>query len=141
MKVVRAMVHTTGVYSRAIDYVVDHVDPAKLSIDDLPDGTFAIQFFEYIYATVEMDGEVHPLKSGDLNPSPLIFIAGKLLDRQQLAEDYPDMAANIIRQMNEFDHTYTVLFGGKFKSFNRGDLFWPRQDHQLTYYDNYGRRD
>lgn len=96
-----------------------------------------------IYAEVDLtdDGvnEIHPLKSGEYNPSPVIYLKGKLLDRQQLAEDYPEIAANIIRQMNDDDLNYVVSVFGKFKPFSKGDLFWPRIDHQNIYYERYGR--
>lgn len=135
--IVRAIVHTTGLYSKGVDYVVESRDPNKIKLEDLQDGTFAIQFYSYIYSEVTRDGVVHPMKSEEFDPSPIIYIAGKMLDRTQLAEDYPDIAANVIKQMNEYNLNNVVMYGGKFKFMSNDSLFWDREDHRKYYYDRY----
>lgn len=136
----RAILHTTGLYSRGIDYTVEVADPAQIDMTRFPDETFAITFYNFFYTEIEEGGVIYPLKSDEFNPSPVIFLKGRLMDRQAIAEDYPDMAANIIKHMNDGDLNYTVLFAGKFKPFGKSDIFWSRTDHQLNYYNNYGRR-
>jgi hypothetical protein len=138
---VRAILPTTGIYSRGIDYQVSSRNPNEIDLNEIPPETFAITFYDFFYTEVEEDGIVYPLKSEEFNPSPVIFLKGRLMDREQIASDYPDMATNIVRQMNEFNLNYSVLVDGKFKVFNNTDIFWPREDHKQKYLNGITKQD
>jgi hypothetical protein len=130
------MLNTTGMYSKAADYVRNTMNPDKIDLNELDPATFAIQFYDRLYAEVEIDGETMPMQSEPIKDSvsPLIFIKGELLNHNELAQEYPEAAIKIIPQMEQTNSSHVVRVMGTFKPFsNERDIFWKPQYKELYY--------
>lgn len=128
----RAIVQTNKTWSQGVDFVSETRDPNKIDRTNLPDGTFAIQFFDKIYQECEIDGEIYPMMSGQINVSPVVFIVGKLLSKEEILKEYPDVAVNIVPQMEHIGVTHAVYSYHKFKPFNPAtDIFWSKKGEKL----------
>ena len=123
-------------YSKAVDYVRHTRNPDEINLDELDSATFAIQFFDRLYSEVDVDGEITPMQSNPIEGtvSPLIFVRGKLLSPNDLAEEYPEKAVKIIPQLEQFNCSHVVKVFGVFKPFNaENDIFWKPKYKELYY--------
>ena len=112
---------------KALDWISKdgNRDPDKVNFSDLPEETFAIQFFDRLYAEYTIGDVVHPVQSGQFNVSPVIWMKGKLLTPAKLKSEYPDVADNIIMQMDNANVGHVVYVMGTFKPFVKDtDIFW-----------------
>ena len=130
------MLDTTGLYSKAADYVRDTMDPDKIDLNSLDPATFAIQFYDRLYAEVEVDGVPMGMQSEPIEGtvSPLIYVKGKLLSIDELAVEYPEAAVKIIPQMEQTNSSHVVRVFNNFKPFsNERDIFWKPKYRELYY--------
>lgn len=130
------MLNTTGMYSKAADYVVNTMDPDKLDLSIFDEATFAIQFHDKLYTEFEYYGDIYPAQSAPIidSVSPLIYIKGKLLTPNDMVEQYPEAAIKIIPQMEQLSCSHVVRVFNVFKPFNNEkDIFWKPKYRELYY--------
>lgn len=130
------MLNTTGLYSKAADYVRNTRNPNEINLDELDDATFAIQFYDRLYSEIEHNDTIIPMQSDPIEGtvSPLVFVRGKLLSPNELAEEYPEKAIKIIPQLEQFNCSHVVKVFGVFKPFSaERDIFWKPKYEELYY--------
>ncbi len=131
----RTLIHATGDLKgpKAADWTTDgNRDPDKVDFSTLPEETFAIQFFDRLVGSYELNGNEIIVASGQCNISPIIFTKGKLLTPEKLKIEYPTVADITIKQMETYDTGHCVYVFNAFKPFYKDQyIFWNKLGQKL----------